>query len=56
MERREGERGELRQRPGGASPFYRAPEGAGLHGWRQCLDLKALVPQSRGGGGVITVH
>jgi hypothetical protein len=44
----------VRRRPGGASPFYRGPEGAeesGLHGQRQCLGLKAPVTGVKRGRG-----
>jgi hypothetical protein len=46
MEGGEGEWGEVRKRPGGALPFYRAPR---LHGQRQCLGLKAPVTKVKRG-------
>jgi hypothetical protein len=59
MERREGERVEVRQRPSGASPFYRGPEGAGRRGFMAGVNASASrhrLPESRGGRGVIVVN
>jgi hypothetical protein len=40
-ERGEGEQGEVRQRLGGASPFYRGPEGGGLRGFMAGVNASA---------------